>query len=67
MGYIGLVIVMLLGMAMIFIPETLWKIEHIFTVKNGEPTDLYLALMRVGGIFFIGTALLMLAVSLIRK
>ena len=38
--------------AMIFKPELLWKIEHFFSVKGGEPTDLYLGLMRVAGVFF---------------
>ena len=37
---------------MIFKPELLWKIEHFFSVKGGEPTDLYLGLMRVAGVFF---------------
>lgn len=30
-------------------PGLLWRIEHVFTVKDGEPTELYLALMRLGG------------------
>lgn len=34
-------------------PGLLWRIEHVFTVKDGEPTELYLALMRLGGGFFI--------------
>ena len=34
-------------------PKILWKIENLFTVKNGEPTELYLVLMRIGGVFFI--------------
>lgn len=38
---------------MIFKPELLWKIEHFFSVKGGEPTDLYLGLMRVAGVFFL--------------
>ena len=45
---------------MLFKPELLWKIEHMFTVKNGEPTELYLAFMRVGGVFFLIASVVML-------
>ena len=38
---------------MVCYPKILWKIENLFTVKNGEPTELYLVLMRIGGVFFI--------------
>lgn len=38
---------------MVCSPKILWKIENLFTVKNGEPTELYLVLMQVGGVFFI--------------
>ena len=31
----------------------LWKIEHFLEVKGGEPTDLYLAVMRVMGTFLL--------------
>lgn len=35
-------------------PGLLWRIEHVFTVKDGEPTELYLALMRLGrGLFHL--------------
>ena len=32
----------------------------MFTVKNGEPTELYLAFMRVGGVFFLIASVVML-------
>lgn len=38
---------------MVCSPKILWKIENLFTVKNGEPTELYLVLMQIGGVFFI--------------
>ena len=53
MDYVWLVLLFLLGIMMLIKPEFLWKIEHIFTVKNGEPTDLYMVLMRIGGVFFL--------------
>ena len=64
MDYIWIVVLLLLGFAMLLKPEILWKIEHIFTVKNGEPTDLYLILMRLGGIFFIGAGIIVLIANI---
>ena len=67
MDYIWIVVLLLLGFAMLLKPEILWKIEHIFTAKNGEPTDLYLTLMRLGGIFFIGAGIIVLIASIIQN
>ncbi len=53
MDYIWIILLYILSIMMIAKPRLLWKIEHIFTVKNGEPTDLYITLMRLGGIFFL--------------
>ena len=64
MDYIWIVVLLLLGFAMLLKPEIIWKIEHIFTVKNGEPTDLYLTLMRLGGIFFIGAGIIVLIANI---
>ena len=55
-----LLFLLILGILMLFTPELLWKIEHMFTVKNGEPTELYLAFMRVGGVFFLIASVVML-------
>ena len=67
MDYIWIVVLLLFGFAMLLKPEIIWKIEHIFTVKNGEPTDLYLTLMRLGGIFFIGPGIIVLIASIIQN
>lgn len=53
MDYVWVVLLCVLGIMMVANPRLLWKIEHIFTVKNGEPSDLYITLMRLGGTFFI--------------
>ena len=48
---IAVVIVLLvLGPLMLIRPDIVWKIEHFFSVKNGEPTDWYLAITRLIGI-----------------
>lgn len=48
-----IIILGILGICMLCFPEMLWKIENFLWVKNGEPTDLYIALMRIGGVVFI--------------
>ncbi len=53
MKYIWIVLLLLLGITMVVKPGLLWKIEHFWDVKNGEPSELYLALMRVMGTFCI--------------
>ena len=64
-NFIWPVILFLLGLLMLINPKLLWKIENCFTVKDGEPTDLYLTLMRLGGIFFIGAGFVVFVVSFI--
>lgn len=62
-----LLFLLILGILMLFKPELLWKIEHMFTVKNGEPTELYLAFMRVGGVFFLIASVVMLVYVAVNK
>ncbi len=59
MKYLYLIILIILSVFMIFKPTLLWKIEHFLSVKNGEPTDLYITLMRIGGTFFLISAVVM--------
>lgn len=59
MGYIGLILLLALGILMFWKPELLWKIEHIFSVKGGEPTDFYLSMMRIGGVAFAVIAVIL--------
>ena len=61
-----LLFLLILGILMLFKPELLWKIEHMFTVKNGEPTELYLAFMRVGGVFFLIASVVMLVYEAVK-
>lgn len=52
MEYLGLILLFALGVLMFLKPEVLWKLEHLFSVKGGEPTDFYLSMMRIGGVVF---------------
>ena len=64
MGYVGLLVLFVLGVIMFLKPEWLWKIEHLFSVKGGEPTDLYLSAMRIGGFIMAVIAVIMVVYSL---
>lgn len=65
MLYVYIAALLALGAVMVLMPHTLWRIEHYFSVKGGEPTELYLTFMRLGGVFFMGAAVVALAISLI--
>ena len=64
MKYLGLIALFALGVLMFWKPELLWRIEHLFSVKGGEPTDFYLSMMRIGGVIFAVIAVI-LAISLL--
>jgi len=59
MKYVGLAALFVLGVLMFWKPELLWKIEHLFSVKGGEPTDFYLSKTRIGGVIFAVIAVIM--------
>ena len=52
-GLVGMTVLFLLGVVMVCFPQVLWKIENFLTTKEGEPSDFYLVVMRVGGTLFI--------------
>lgn len=66
MIYFYLVILFILGALMICKPELLWKIEYMFTVKDGEPTELYITLMRLFGVFLILCSIVVLLISILK-
>ncbi|WP_298035524.1 DUF6199 family natural product biosynthesis protein [uncultured Dysosmobacter sp.] len=41
------------GMMMAWRPERVWEFQHVLSVKNGEPTNLFLAVCRICGTFVI--------------
>ena len=53
MEYAGLIALFVLGVLMLIKPQWLWKLEHLLSVKGGEPTDFYLSMMRLGGVAFV--------------
>ena len=59
MKYVGLIALFVLGVLMVWKPELLWKIEHLYSVKGGEPTDFYLSKTRIGGVLFAVIAVIL--------
>ena len=58
MEYLGLIALFVIGVLMFWKPELMWRIEHLLSVKGGEPTDFYLSMMRIGGAVFAVIAVL---------
>lgn len=57
----------LLGLFMVAKPEILWKLEHFLTVKDGEPSDLYLALTRIGGALIMIISIILLVIYIAQQ
>ena len=54
---IAIVFLFAVGILMIKKPEIFWKIEHFLTVREGKPSGLYLAIVRISGVACILFAL----------
>lgn len=63
---LDILILLILGNLMLWKPELLWRIEHMFIVKHGEPTELYLAFMRVGGAFVLAASVCVLVYAAVK-
>ncbi|KAB7791469.1 nickel ABC transporter permease [Bifidobacterium leontopitheci] len=48
-----------IGAFLLWKPELIWKLDHLMDVKNGEPTDFSLAMIRLTGtVMVVGAVLL---------
>ena len=52
MEWMWILVLLVVGLMMLFRPELMFKIENLLITKNGEPTEFYLMMMRLGGLFF---------------
>ena len=53
MYLLAAVLFLVLGIFCIATPETIWQLQHMFTVRDGEPTDFALISIRVSGVLFL--------------
>lgn len=65
--YLIPVLLIILGLFMTFKTELAWKAEHFLTVKDGEPSDLYIVITKIGGILFTLIGLFTLIVFIFNK
>ena len=56
------ILFLVLGIFCVATPETIWQLQHVCTVKDGEPTTFALVSIRVsGGIYLLLSAVIVLA------
>ena len=53
MIYLVFVLLVVLRVFFILKPNTVWKYNHYFSVRDGEPTELYLIFVRLAGVPFV--------------
>lgn len=54
------VIFISLGSFFFLKPELCWKISHLLDTKGGEPSDYYLNVCKVSGIFVIAVGIIVI-------
>lgn len=58
------ILFLVLGIFFVATPETIWQLQHIFTVKDGEPTAFALISIRVGGVIYLLLSVVIVAARL---
>jgi hypothetical protein len=57
---IAAIIVLAIGIMNIVKPEIAWKLKHLLTVRDGEPTEFFIVNARITGVVLVGFSLLVL-------
>ena len=57
---IAAIIVLAIGIMNIVKPEIAWKLKHLLTVRDGEPTGFFIVNARISGAVLIVFSLLVL-------
>ena len=47
------IVVLIMGIINLTKPELAWKLQHLLTVRDGEPTEYYLISTRISGVICI--------------
>ena len=64
MNMIPSILCIILGIAAFCKPELFWTIGHLWSVKDGEPTEFYLILSRIVGVLAFVAGVLGIVVTL---
>ena len=62
---IGSIVFIIVGFLQIFNPDLIWRQKHKWDVKNGEPSDAYYTLSKIGGVLGILMGIFLFIVFLI--
>ena len=57
---IAAIIVLAIGIMNIVKPEIAWKLKHLLTVRDGEPTEFFIVNARISGVVLVAFSLLAL-------
>ena len=53
-GYvIAAIVVLIMGIINLAKPELAWKLKHMLTVRDGEPTEYFLVSTRISGVILV--------------
>lgn len=55
---------LLLGIFFVAAPETVWELQHMFTVQNGEPTNFAIWCIRIAGVLYLIFAVVLVILKL---
>ena len=55
---------LVLGIFCVVTPDTIWQLQHLLPVKDGEPTDFALISIRVGGVIYLLLSVVIVAAML---
>ncbi|MBT1160687.1 MULTISPECIES: DUF6199 family natural product biosynthesis protein [Bifidobacterium] len=53
------IVLIAIGIVCLFAPNTMWRIEHVLSVRGGEPTDFYITMTRIGGVVALAAAVIL--------
>ena len=64
MKLFGSISIFIVGLLLLLKPKLIWKFKHLWDVKDGEPTELYVFFSRCVGIFAILIGIILFVVYL---
>lgn len=63
LGIFAFLFLSALGLCCLLKPEIVWRFQHLWTVRGGEPTDYYLVVARIAGVICIVAGVVCLAAA----
>ena len=54
------IVVLIMGIINLTKPELAWKLKHLLTVRDGEPTEYFLVSARISGVVLVAFSVFVL-------